>query len=59
MREFPKLMVDDSEKDGQAETIMDYIISWSLRCSPEEYYLKKPLLQKECKYLLCNILEKN
>lgn len=59
MKEFPKLMIDDSEKDGHAEPIMDYVISWCLRCSPEEYYLIKPLLQKECKYLVCNLLERN
>ena len=27
----PFLMCDDSEKDGHAETMMDYVLSWSLR----------------------------
>lgn len=29
--EMPKLMNDSSDKDGHAETIMDYVISWCLR----------------------------
>ena len=29
--EMPKLMIDDSENDGKAEIVMDYVLSWCLR----------------------------
>ena len=32
---LPKLMVDSSEKDGKAEIVMDYVLSWCLRRADE------------------------
>lgn len=54
--ELPKLMVDDSEKDGKAEIVMDYVLSWCLRrgdiiCSGE-----KPILYNYCRQMLGIIL---
>lgn len=54
---FPKLMTDSSQSDGHAETIMDYVISWCLRCSKDEYGIEKPKLQRQCKTILCKLLE--
>ena len=36
------LLVDETEKDGQLETIMDYVISWCLRCAEENAILYNP-----------------
>ena len=55
----PYLMYDDSEKDGKAETMMDYIMSWCFRCASYEYVkLKQPILYRYCKYMLCVLLGK-
>ena len=55
----PFLMCDDSEKDGHAETMMDYILSWSLRCTKYSFIKdNKPLLYHYCKYILCTFIDK-
>lgn len=53
---LPQLMVDDTDKDGHVEEVMDYIISWSLRCAMEHCKKVKPILHHNCKLLLCKIL---
>ena len=60
MEEYkPYLMCDDSEKDGHAETIMDYVLSWCLRCTKYSYIKDhQPILYRYCKYMLCKLLGK-
>lgn len=60
MEEYkPFLMCDDSKKDGHAETMMDYILSWSLRCTKYSFIkYNKPLLYHYCKYILCTFIDK-
>ena len=60
MEEYkPFLMCDDSEKDGHAETLMDYILSWSLRCTKYPFIKdNKPLLYHYCKYILCTLIDR-
>lgn len=55
--ELPKLMRDDSEKDGHAEAVMDYVFSWCFRYSLDIYVEQKPILSSQCKKILCRILE--
>lgn len=55
----PFLMCDDSEKDGHAETMMDYVLSWSLRCTKYPFIKdNKPLLYHYCKYIFCTFIDK-
>ena len=55
----PFLMCDDSDKNGHAETLMDYILSWSLRCTKYSFIKdNKPLLYHYCKYILCTFIDK-
>ena len=55
----PFLMCDDSEKDGHAETMMDYILSWSLRCTKYPFIKdNKPLLYHYCKFILCTLIDR-
>jgi len=60
MEEYkPFLMCDDSEKDGHAETLIDYILSWSLRCTKYPFIKdNKPLLYHYCKYMLCTLIDR-
>ena len=52
-KELPKLMVDSSEKDGKAEIIMDYVLSWCLRRADEICQKdNKPILYEYCRYML-------
>ena len=57
-KELPKLMVDSSEKDGKAEIVMDYVLSWCLRradkiCQRDN----KPILYEYCRYMLGKLCE--
>lgn len=60
MEEYkPYLMCDNTEKDGHAETIMDYVLSWCLRCTKYSYIKDhQPILYRYCKYILCKLLGK-
>lgn len=60
MKEYkPFLMWDDSNKDGHAETIMDYVISWCLRCTNYQYIKDfQPILHRYCMYMLCKLIGK-
>ena len=49
-------MSEESEKDGHAECVIDYVISWSLRCAIKEVSVTKPILYRNCKGLLCKLL---
>lgn len=51
-------MWDNSENDGHAETIMDYVISWCLRVAANDFCSKyKPKLYHYCKFLLFKLLQ--
>lgn len=54
--ELPKLMTDDSEKDGHAEPVMDYVFSWCFRMAQDVYSKQKPILWSQCKDILCRLL---
>jgi hypothetical protein len=52
-------MWDDSNKDGHAETIMDYVISWCLRCTNYQYVKDfHPILYQYCMFMLCKLIGK-
>lgn len=53
---YPFLMKDDSDTDGHAEAIMDYVISWTLRWAKDDYACTKPILHQNCKIILCKLL---
>ena len=51
-------MWDNSENDGHAETIMDYVISWCLRVAANDFCKKyKPILYHYCRFLLFKLLQ--
>lgn len=55
----PFLMCDDSDKNGHAETMMDYVLSWSLRCTKYPFIKdNKPLLYHYCKFILCTLIDR-
>ena len=54
---MPKLMVDSTKKDGQAENIMDYIISWCLRRASIICKNEKPILYNYCRNMLSILLQ--
>ena len=60
MQEYkPFLMSDDSKKDGHAETIMDYVLSWCLRCTNYRYVKDhQPILYQYCAYMLFKLIDK-
>ena len=60
MEEYkPFLMWDNTGKDGHAETIMDYVLSWCLRCTKYQYIKdNKPILYQYCKYILCKLIDR-
>ena len=55
--ELPQLMVDSSEKDGQPEIVMDYVISWCLRRGDVICCEEKPILYNYCRNMLATLLE--
>ena len=55
---LPKLMKDSSEKDGKAEIVMDYVLSWCLRRADEICQRdNKPILYEYCRYMLGKLCE--
>lgn len=56
MVEIPKLMDDDSEKDGRPELVMDYVISWTLRRADIKCSIEKPILYGYCRAIFAKIL---
>ena len=55
--EMPKLMNDSSDKDGHAETVMDYVISWCLRRAQSICKTEKPILYSKCRFMLSKLLD--
>ena len=56
LKDLPKLMIDESDLDGSAETVMDYVISWTLRRADVICANDKPKLYDYCRVILANIL---
>lgn len=56
LKDLPKLMIDESELDGSAETVMDYVISWTLRRADVICADDKPKLYGYCRKILAAIL---
>ena len=52
----PLFMLDQSEKDGKAEIVMDYCLSWFLRCAQDDVCLDKPKLKNRCRFMLNELL---
>lgn len=50
------LMKDSSEKGGHIETMLDYILSWTIRRASVIYATEKPQLYKYCREILFNLL---
>ena len=46
------LMLDNTECDGKAEIVMDYVMSYSLRHAEDKYLIEKPMLCRYCRYML-------
>jgi len=55
--ETPKLMVDSSEKNGKAEIVIDYVLSWALRWCDRQLSSVCPILYDKCKYMMCKFLQ--
>ena len=53
---LPKLMVDSTETDGQAEIVMDYVISWCLRRADVICSGEKTILYNYCRTILATLL---
>ena len=53
---MPQLMVDQTEKNGNAECMMDYVISWCLRRADVVCSKEKPILYSHCRFMLGKLL---
>ena len=53
----PQLMLDETETDGHAEPIMDYVISWCIRRADVRCRNEKPILYSYCRQILAKLLE--
>lgn len=51
------LMCDNTEGDGKAEIVMDYIMSYSLRHAIDKYLIEKPMLCRYCRYMLKKLID--
>jgi len=50
------LMKDDTEADGKAEIVMDYVMSYSLRLAANKYFKKDSKLSQYCRHMLGALL---
>ena len=53
---MPQFMRDNSQNDGHAEPIMDYVISWCLRRADVICKDEKPILYSHCRFMLAMLL---
>ena len=53
----PLFMVDETESDGSAEPIIDYVLSWCIRRADERCSKEKPILYNQCRQILGTLLE--
>lgn len=51
------LMKDNTEGDGKAEIVMDYVMSYSLRHALDKYLIEKPMLCRYCRYMLGKLID--
>ena len=57
--ELPRLMRDSTTKDGHAEIVMDYVLSWCLRYAESKYNSIRPILSHYCRYMLGKLIDKD
>lgn len=50
------LMRDSSEGDSRKETMIDFILSWTLRRSMQQYCEEKPILYQYCRNILGKLI---
>lgn len=50
------LMRDSSEGDSQKETMIDFILSWTLRRAMQKYSDEMPILHHYCNNILCKLI---
>lgn len=50
-------MCDASESDGRKETVMDFVMSWTLRRAASTFKDEKPLLYNACRRILFGLLD--
>ena len=53
---MPQFMRDNSQNDGHAEPVMDYVISWCLRRADVICKDEKPILYSHCRFMLAMLL---
>ena len=53
---MPQFMRDNSQNDGHAEPVMDYVISWCLRRADVICKDEKPILYRHCRFMLGKLL---
>ena len=51
------LMKDDTEGDGKAEIVMDYVMSYSLRMATNDHLKKGSKLCQYCRYMLGKLID--
>ena len=56
MEKVSLLMKDSSEGDSQKETMIDFILSWTLRRSIQQYSEEKPILYQYCRKILGKLI---
>ena len=56
MEKVSLLMKDSSEGDSQKETMIDFILSWTLRRSTQQYSEEKPILYQYCRKILGKLI---
>ena len=54
---MPQFMRDNSQNDGHAEPVMDYVISWCLRRADVICKDEKPILYSHCRFMLGKLLD--
>jgi hypothetical protein len=58
MKELPSFMIDSTLTDGRAETIIDFMLSWCIRCASIEYKVEEyKIFHNYCRNILSNLLE--
>ena len=53
---MPQFMRDSSQNDGNAEPVMDFVISWCLRRADVICKDEKPILYRHCRFMLGKLL---
>ena len=57
MKELPSFMIDSTLTDGRAETIIDFMLSWCIRCASIEYKVEEyKIFHNYCRNILAKLL---